>query len=279
MATRLVRTLFLILTFSSVALAGSPNFADLPKDLAIVRSEGNGKRVFALFEDPFCPACKYFESQLDSLTDYTVYIYTYPILGKRSVDTSTAVWCSGNPLETWEKAVSTKTSLSPNSKCLNTIGKILEVGERYGVNSTPTLIFENSTALSGAVPAKYLSAMLNRAAQSGSANGEKTEKPGAAKSAPAKVTVAGPKLIEIPGGGGTSTPRPKAPAVFIFSNGDRVESEDYLVTKEELFVTRNGQKSRYPIKSLDKAATKNANIERGIVISFPTSTSEFNLNF
>jgi len=279
MATRLVRALIVLITFSAAALADGPNFADLPKDLAIVRSEGNGKRVFALFEDPLCPACKYFESQLDSLTDYTVYIYTYPILGKRSVDTSTAVWCSGNPLGTWERAVSTKTPLAADSKCLNTVGRILEVGERYGVNSTPTLIFENSSSMSGAIPAKYLSAMLNRASQSGGAKDSKADQPGAPKAAPAKAVVAGPKLIEIPGGGGTSTPRPKAPAVFIFANGDRLESDDYLVTKEDLFISRNGQKTRYSIKSLDKAATKNANIERGIVISFPTSTSEFNLNF
>ncbi len=255
-----------------VSLSQNANFSDLPKDLAIVRSEGNGKRVFAVFEDPFCPACKYFEAQLDSLTDYTLYIYTYPILGRRSVETSTAVWCSSDPLAAWEKAVSTRTPLPANSKCLDRVGRILETGARFGVNSTPSLIFENNTAIAGAVPAKYLAAMLNKAGGTSAVSSAKEERSGGA-------VATGPTLIEIPGGGPMSTPRPKAPAIFLFTNGEKIESEDYMLTKDYLFITTGGQKKRYPVSALDQLATKTANVERGIVITFPKSSGEINLNF
>lgn len=262
-----------LLAGCSVALPQSVNFSDLPKDLAIVRSEGNGKRVFAVFEDPFCPACKYFESQLDSLTDYTLYIYTYPILGRRSVETSTAVWCSSDPLSAWEKAVNNRTPLPADSKCLDKVGRILEAGLRFQINSTPSLIFENSTAIAGAVPAKYLSAMLNKAAGGTSTTNAAKEEHSESSA------VAGPTLIEIPGGGPMATARPKAPAVFLFTNGDKIESDDYMLTKDDLFITTAGQKKRYPISALNQTATKTANVERGIVITFPKSSSEINLNF
>jgi hypothetical protein len=273
MATRLLRLLVLISLLPIAVFAGvKADFQSLPKNLAIVRSEGNGRRVFALFEDPLCPACKYFEAQLDSLTDYTVYIYTYPILGPKSVGTSTAVWCSADPLRTWENAVRTRTALPIDRSCLGNVGKVLELGQSYGVHATPTLIFENDTAVNGALPAKSLSAMLDRAAK-GSPTGQTATTASASPAGPS-----GPKLIEIPGGA-TSTPQPKIPAIFVFADGKHIEAEDYMVTKDDLFINTNGQKQRYPIKSVDQPGTKAANIERGIVISFPRTTSEFNLNF
>ncbi len=274
MSPRLLRSLLLIALIAVPSFAETKvDFRSLPKNLAIVRSEGNGRRVFALFEDPLCPACKYFESQLNALTDYTVYIYTYPILGSRSVATSTAVWCSANPLQTWEQSVSTRTPLELNRSCLGNVGKVLELGQSYGIHATPTLIFENGAEVDGAIPAKSLSAMLDRASK-GLGNRESQT---IASAAPGKV--AGPMLIEIPGGGPSSTPQPRIAAVFLFTNGDRIESEDYMVTKDDLFIVMNGEKRRYPVRSVDQPATKAANIERGIVIVFPRSNSEFNLNF
>jgi hypothetical protein len=266
-----------LLTSTSLLLAQGPRFSDLPKDLALVRSQGSGKRMFAVFEDPFCPACKYLEAQLDSISDYTAYRYTYPILGRRSVETSTAVWCSADTLSLWKKTVTTRTALPGNRECLDTIGRILETGERSGIDSTPTLIFENNKARA-AVPAEHLARLLAQASRApASENASKQSAKDTKSSVPPPIQ--GPKLIEIPSGGEDYTPRPKTPAIFVFTSGDRIESDDYLLTKDSLFITTAGQKRRYPINTLDKTATKTANIERGIVITFPKSNSEFNLNF
>lgn len=89
----------------------------------------------------------------------------------------------------------------------------------------------------------------------------------------------GPKLIEIPQDDATYTPRPKTVAVFVFTNGNRIESDDYLITKDALFINKDGQKTRYPINTVDRAATKAANQSRGVDIVFPKSKSEFNLDF
>jgi len=35
---------------------------------------GNGKRVLAMFSDPYCPACKQFEQTLQQLDDITIYV-------------------------------------------------------------------------------------------------------------------------------------------------------------------------------------------------------------
>ena len=100
-----------------------------------------------------------------------------------------------------------------------------------------------------------------------------------AKKEEAPPVVESPKLIEVPQGETTSTARPKIVAVFIFTNGNRIESDDYLITKDAVFINKNGQKTRYPMNTVDREATKSANQARGVDIVFPKSKSEFNLDF
>lgn len=88
-----------------------------------------------------------------------------------------------------------------------------------------------------------------------------------------------PKLIEVPQDDATYTVRPKTVAVFVFTDGTRIESDDYLITKDALFINKDGQKTRYPINTVDRAATKATNQGRGVDIVFPKSKSEFNLDF
>jgi hypothetical protein len=101
----------------------------------------------------------------------------------------------------------------------------------------------------------------------------------AKKTKDAPPVVPSPKLIEVPQDDPTYTPRPKTTAVFVFTDGNRVESDEYLITKDALFVTKGGQKTRYPINTVDRNATKAANEGRGVDINFPKSKSEFNLDF
>ncbi len=113
---------------------------------------------------------------------------------------------------------------------------------------------------------------------SNSDNAERA-KPEKAKKEDAPPPPPSPKLIEIPQDDATYTPRPKVVAVFIFTNGNRIESDDYLITKDALFINKDGQKTRYPINTVDRDATKTANQSRGVDIVFPKSKSEFNLDF
>jgi hypothetical protein len=116
----------------------------------------------------------------------------------------------------------------------------------------------------------------------GEANGEKSQAAGtdeAKKKDDTPPPPPGPKLIEVPQDNTTYAPRPKVVAVFVFTNGNRIESDDYLITKDAVFINKDGQKTRYPINTIDRAATNAANQERGVEIVFPKSRSEFNLDF
>ena len=48
---------------------------------------------------------------------------------------------------------------------------------------------------------------------------------------------------------------------------------------EPPFINKDGQKTRYPINTVNRDATRAANQSRGVDIVFPKSKSEFNLDF
>lgn len=134
------------------------------------------------------------------------------------------------------------------------------------------------------------SATTQEAAKADSANPADSDKNPLAKPAEAKKeeakkkedaapAVESPKLIQVPQDETTYAQHPRVAAVFVFTNGHRIESDDYLITKDALFINKDGQKTRYQINSLDRAATKAANEGRGVDVLFPKSKSEFNLDF
>ena len=55
-------------------------FETLPLDLAVKVQRGNGKRVLAMFSDPYRPACRQFERNLAKIDDITVYVFMYPVI-------------------------------------------------------------------------------------------------------------------------------------------------------------------------------------------------------
>ena len=76
-------------------------FESLPLDLAVKVQRGNGKRVLAMFSDPYCPACRQFERTLAQIDDITVYVFMYPVIRPENTDHSRAVWCSPDRAKAW----------------------------------------------------------------------------------------------------------------------------------------------------------------------------------
>lgn len=122
-------------------------------------------------------------------------------------------------------------------------------------------------------PAKIDEAKMDDGKKDDAKNDEAKKKENAPQPPPS------PKLIEVPQDETTYTPRPKIVAIFVFTDGNRIESDDYLITKDALFINKDGQKTRYPINTVNRDATKAANQSRGVDIIFPKSKSEFNLDF
>jgi thiol:disulfide interchange protein DsbC len=129
-------------------------FESLPLDLAVKIQRGNGKRVLAMFSDPYCPACRQFERSLAKLDDVTIYVFMYPVIRPENTDHSRAVWCSTDRAKAWLELAA----------AANPVDKVLEAGRKLGVNSTPTLFLANGERLSGGLGPDELKELLDQPA-------------------------------------------------------------------------------------------------------------------
>lgn len=136
-------------------------FESLPLDQAVKVVRGNGKRVMAMFTDPYCPACQSFEQTLQQVDDVTVYVFMFPVIRPERADHSRAVWCSPDRSKAWlDLALRRKVpAASPN--CDNPLEKLVELGNAVGVRATPTMFFPNGERLQGGVPLATLRAKLD----------------------------------------------------------------------------------------------------------------------
>jgi len=140
-------------------------FESLPLDMAVKVQRGSGKRVLAMFSDPYCPACRQFERTLAEMNDITVYIFMFPVIRPENIDHSRAVWCSPDRAKAWlELAAAPQPKVPPAApSCPNPVDKIVDYGQKLGVNSTPTLIFANGERLAGGLRSADLTEMLEKA--------------------------------------------------------------------------------------------------------------------
>jgi thiol:disulfide interchange protein DsbC len=141
-------------------------FESLPLDLAVKVQRGSGKRVLAMFSDPYCPACRKFEAELAQVDDITIYVFMYPVIRPENANHSRAVWCSPDRAKAWLELAAAARPKVPQASpaCANPVDKLLEAGQRLGVNSTPTLFLANGERLTGGVAAGDLKDLLDRAA-------------------------------------------------------------------------------------------------------------------
>jgi len=141
-------------------------FESLPLDLAVKVQRGNGRRVLAMFSDPYCPACRQFERALAQVDDITIHVFMYPVIRPENADHSRAVWCSPDRGKAWLELAAAPQPKVPQAgaSCANPVDKVFELGRRLAVNSTPTLIFANGERLSGGLGPEDLREMLDRTA-------------------------------------------------------------------------------------------------------------------
>jgi thiol:disulfide interchange protein DsbC len=139
------------------------SFDSLPLDQAVKIQRGNGKRVLAMFSDPYCPACRQFEQTLQQVDDITIYVFMFPVIRPELTDQSKQVWCSADRSKAWlDLALRGKRPTAPAS-CDNPVLKNLELGHNLGVTSTPTLVFANGERVAGSLRLADLSDLLEKA--------------------------------------------------------------------------------------------------------------------
>lgn len=142
-------------------------FESLPLDLAVKVQRGNGRRVLAMFSDPYCPACRQFEQTLAQVDDITIYYFMYPVIRPELADHSRAVWCSADRAKAWLALAARAKAQVPTGKtdCGAPIERVLELGRALGVNSTPTLFFATGERARGGLHLPDLRAKLDEAAR------------------------------------------------------------------------------------------------------------------
>jgi thiol:disulfide interchange protein DsbC len=151
------------LTEERIAKLSAIKFDSLPLDQAVKIVRGNGKRVMAMFSDPYCPACQNFEQVLQQVDDLTLYVFMFPVIRPERADHSKSVWCSPDRAKAWLDLALRKKVSGASPACDNPVDKIVNLGQTIGVRATPTVFFQNGERVQGGLPIAALRARLEEA--------------------------------------------------------------------------------------------------------------------
>ena len=142
-------------------------FDTLPVKDAFTIVRGNGKRKLAVFEDPNCGYCKRFERDLQKVDNVTITMFLYPILSPDSTEKSKGVWCAKDKAKTWQDFMVRDAAIPPAAASCDAsaLARNLELGKKYKITGTPTLVFADGSRVPGAIGAaeveKYLASAKN----------------------------------------------------------------------------------------------------------------------
>jgi thiol:disulfide interchange protein DsbC len=138
------------------------NFSELPLEFAIKQVRGDGKRVFATFEDPNCGYCKRLAKEMLQLDNVTIHTFLMPILSPDSLEKSKRIWCSADRVKAWNDwMVNNKTPAGKGDCDTTAVQKVVELGHKLAISGTPTLFFMDGTRVPGAVPLIQIQEKLN----------------------------------------------------------------------------------------------------------------------
>ena len=127
-------------------------FEDLPLEIAIKQVRGSGKRVVAIFSDPYCPYCKSLDRALMREDDITIYTFLFPIIRPESADKSRAIWCAPDRAKAYYDFMLNGRDTAIAGNCTAPVDKWLALGQRFGVRATPTSFSANGQRIMGARP-------------------------------------------------------------------------------------------------------------------------------
>ena len=141
------------------------DFASLPKELAIKFVNGTGEHELAVFSDPECPYCRKLEVELAKLQNVTIYLYPYPIpqLHPNAINIVNKILCDKDPAKAWRSMLTGKAPVPVTKKgakvtptCENNLQQIMALGNKLGINGTPTTFSKTGQRVPGAVPSSIL---------------------------------------------------------------------------------------------------------------------------
>ena len=125
---------------------------------------GNGKLKVAVFSDPDCPYCKRLEHEFEKMTDITIYTFMMPIpsLHPDAARKAELLWCQPNPTQAWIDWMRKGKLPSGKANCENPVAETTSLGEQFGFNGTPTVVFPNGRSQSGYSPMPHLKEIIEK---------------------------------------------------------------------------------------------------------------------
>jgi len=157
------------LTDARISKLTAIDFASLPLKDAILIKQGSGERKVAVFADPNCVYCKRIERELLAVKDVSIYTFLYPILGPDSSAKSRDIWCAKEQGKTWRDWMFDGTTIpKAMGKCdAAALERNLALGQRYKVQGTPAVVFEDGSRAPGAIPTSQIELRIATAAKKG----------------------------------------------------------------------------------------------------------------
>jgi len=135
------------------------DFDKLPLDLAMKKVKGAGKRKMAVFTDPNCPFCKGLEKELAKVSDVTLYIFLYPIF-PNSEQIVRNVQCAKDPVNAWDEWM-TNGVAPAEASCETSTEKVIGLGKKLRIKTTPNLIFASGKRAPGYLSAEEMEKRFN----------------------------------------------------------------------------------------------------------------------
>ncbi len=142
------------------------SWKELPLQDAIKIVRGKGTRQVAMFEDPNCGYCRLIHQHFTKVDDVTLYVFLLPILSPDSSDKSKQIWCSADRGKAWLDWMLDKKLTTAEAKCDTPLERNLEMGRKYKVTGTPTIVFTDGQRVPGAIPPEQLEKRLSSVAKS-----------------------------------------------------------------------------------------------------------------
>ncbi len=129
------------------------------KDMIVFPATGKKIGAVTIFTDIDCPYCHKLQENIKDYTDAGIEIryLAFPRSGLKSssFEKAISVWCSKDRPRDYALAVAGK-EISNDQCSDNPVAMEFELGQKMGINGTPTIILENGVKLGGLVDAKTL---------------------------------------------------------------------------------------------------------------------------
>ncbi len=150
------------LTEERKAVLNKIDYDKLSFDKAIKEVRGNGKLQVAVFSDPDCPFCKRLEHEFGKMTDITIYNFMMPIpqLHPDAARKAVQIMCQPDATKAWTEWMREGKMPARVADCKNPVNETTALGESFGFNGTPTIVFPNGQVQSGFAPLPQLEEII-----------------------------------------------------------------------------------------------------------------------